>query len=518
MSTYQFTDVIEAPGASGLPAEAVKFNGVWLDEVVPGFRTLHVTGRDLLGADIEGYEVGDTMGEYFRRKKYRSRTIVVTFQLMAETDEAFREAFNLLNSYLWPKQAQIIFNDEPDKYFTASSAEVGEPEPGLNNVTGEISFFCADPRKYSLTKKAFIASTNADGILEADIVNAGTVPVPIDFAITNKVDNGYIGIAGPDGAIQLGFPDETDGESYKQNEQLVSIDNIFDASTDSGTNYMYPYFVNGGSMGIFEQLPPNRYLWLTAKPGANQYNGAMKTIAVPADSQGAIGAKNFYCYMRSWFQAANINQCGVQTIAFLDASNNVICGYMYAKTAFGNWNSRVEFWANGKKVKTINESAGTTNNSFAISGGNGGHTDIGKEGSKITFHWRGTYPSFIVPEVENSVCTKIQIGLYAWGDNSAWPLNKYGMTRNYLQHFNFSKLYVDQWDDVPNRYAAGDVVEINGELATVTVNGLLRTGDEVVGSQYFKAAPGTTPVLFSASDWAGSDPIDAVATIREAWI
>lgn len=518
MSTYAFCDTIETPAEVGLPAEAVCFGGIWLDEAVPGFRTLQVEGRELLGADIETYDVGDEYGEYFRSRKYNSREIRVTFQLIAETDSDFRNAFNTLNGYLRPKQAQLIFNDEQDKYFIATSANVGEPDPGLNTVTGQIIFYCADPRKYAVTAKSFHAGVNEDGILEADIVNNGTVPVSIDFLITNNVDNGYIGIAGPEGAIQLGFPDETDGEEYQDNEQLLSIDNVFAAATDSGTNYMYPYFVNGGTLGIFEQLSPNRYLWLTSKPGANQYNGAMKTITIPADSQSNVGAKNFYCYMRSWFQAANINQCGVQTIAFLDANNNVICGYMYAKTAFGNWDSRTEFWANGKRIKTMNEQAGSNNNSFAISGGNGGHTDIKKEGSKITFHWRGTYPSFVIPEIENSVCTKVQIGLYAWGDNNSWPLGTYGMTRNYLQYFNFTKLYVDKWDDSPNRYAAGDVVEIDGQAATVTVNGLLRTDDEVVGSEYFKAAPGTTPVLFSASDWAGSDPIEAVATIREAWI
>lgn len=513
MSSYAFRDTIAATRpALGRSAESVQFNGIWLEDVVTGLRIMNVEGRELSAADITTYDAGNKTGEYFRSRRYNPREIIVTFQLIAASDAAFRTAFNTLNSYLRPEQAQLIFNDETDKYFIASASQVSEPEPGRNAVTGEIVFYCADPRKYAVTAKSFTAAANSDGILQATIVNAGTMPADIDYTITNNHDNGYIGIAGPTGAIQLGFPDEVDGETYTGNVQLLSIQNIFDdvANVDpaSVANAMRSDFVNGGSMGKLD-IGTASYLWMTSKPGTSgKWNGAQKTITLSSASE------NFYCYFRSWFQAANVNQIGLQTIAFLTDDDKVICGYSIFKTKQGNWNSTLQYWANGKVIKSISESAGASNNSFRTDTG-GGHMDIRKEGAKITFHWRGTYPSYIVPEVENMACAKVQIGFYGWSNLS---LGTYGLTRNYIKDFNYYKVTVDEWEDVPNRYAAGDVVEISGKNATVTVNGMLKTSDEVIGSEYFKAAPGNTPVLFTASEWAESGTLTAVATIREAWL
>ena len=81
--------------------------------------------------------------------------------------------------YRW----ELIFNDEPDKYFIATKAGNSEVAAGRNSVTGEIVFYCTDPSKYSVVEKTFPASLNADGILEATIVNRGTESVPVSYEI-----------------------------------------------------------------------------------------------------------------------------------------------------------------------------------------------------------------------------------------------------------------------------------------------------------------------------------------------
>ena len=43
MGMYDFIDVMELQNEDALPAEAVKFNGKWLDREVTGFRTLQVS-------------------------------------------------------------------------------------------------------------------------------------------------------------------------------------------------------------------------------------------------------------------------------------------------------------------------------------------------------------------------------------------------------------------------------------------------------------------------------------------
>ena len=92
--------------------------------------------------------------------------------------------------YRW----ELIFNDEPDKYFIATKAGNSEVAAGRNSVTGEIVFYSTDPSKYSVVEKTFPASLNADGILEATIVNRGTESVPVSYEIWHRHENGYLGI------------------------------------------------------------------------------------------------------------------------------------------------------------------------------------------------------------------------------------------------------------------------------------------------------------------------------------
>ena len=45
--SYSFIDTTELQNIEQLlPEEALQFNGVWLDQAIPGFRTLTVAGRE----------------------------------------------------------------------------------------------------------------------------------------------------------------------------------------------------------------------------------------------------------------------------------------------------------------------------------------------------------------------------------------------------------------------------------------------------------------------------------------
>ena len=47
-----------------------------------------------------------------------------------------------------------------------------------------------------------------------------------------------------------------------------------------------------------------------------------------------------------------------------------------------------------------------------------GHNCVVKEGGTIKFYYQGTYYQYTVPEVENMVCTKIQVGMAQWGERN----------------------------------------------------------------------------------------------------
>ena len=116
---YEFRDTTEyTEFPFSLPAQAMQFNGKWIEAEIPGYRTLYVSGREIISAEITDTVVGAADGSLYERRRYEPRTILVGYQLIAKSNEEFCEAFNHLNGILNAEQAHISFNDELDKYYT----------------------------------------------------------------------------------------------------------------------------------------------------------------------------------------------------------------------------------------------------------------------------------------------------------------------------------------------------------------------------------------------------------------
>ena len=74
---YEFIDTNEASDGNVLPTEAMLFNGEYLENLISGYRTLHVTGREALSPELESYETGVRDGSKLQSKRYPARVIVV---------------------------------------------------------------------------------------------------------------------------------------------------------------------------------------------------------------------------------------------------------------------------------------------------------------------------------------------------------------------------------------------------------------------------------------------------------
>ena len=60
---YEFIDVNEVQEGSRLPSEALQLNGEYIENIIDGYRTQHVSGREALSQELETYEVGVRDGE-----------------------------------------------------------------------------------------------------------------------------------------------------------------------------------------------------------------------------------------------------------------------------------------------------------------------------------------------------------------------------------------------------------------------------------------------------------------------
>lgn len=135
---YNFVDTTESPGAIPLPAEAMSYGGVYIENEIEGYRTLYVNGREKISAYINYDETQTMDGASFRNMRYEPRTLIVGFQLICETAAGMMESYNRLLHILSKKQAQIIFYDEQDKFYTGTKTKITNTPPGRLAVTGEI--------------------------------------------------------------------------------------------------------------------------------------------------------------------------------------------------------------------------------------------------------------------------------------------------------------------------------------------------------------------------------------------
>ena len=186
---YRFIDVNEIQDEFFTSPDSFTINGVLPEAKILGYHTLNVSGREMLPSEVGEKDISHADGTIYLYSRDLPRELVVTYQLMAPTPEEFMRRFNALNAMISGKQMKIIFNDETDKYFTATKSSVELPEPGRIAVTGNYTLYCADPYKYALKRKTVEIK---DGVNE--IYYKGTKECPVVIDLVNKL-YGYLTMA-----------------------------------------------------------------------------------------------------------------------------------------------------------------------------------------------------------------------------------------------------------------------------------------------------------------------------------
>ena len=508
---YNFVDTTQTPAESRqLPAEALQINGEYIENQIEGYQTLYVTGRELSESEINETQIGNATGTEYQGKRNVQRTITVGFQLLCSTPEEFTEKFNTLNGILDVEQARLIFRDEPDKYYIGTKSEVGDIPSGRLNVKGEFAFYCCDPYKYSTAEKTFQASLNAAGIMEVSIQNDGTAPAVISYDIKHNHENGFVGIASEYGAMQYGKVDEIDSETLQRSEELFRYSNPteFGAMTNGQGVLTEDFPKNGTWRTVTYQDKP--YLALDNVGSGSSWHGASKMITLPQDSSGSNVAQNFLCQTRVWFEAGRPSQTGLLEFVIGDEDNNLLASIHIIKTSTNSGSARVIMKIADEEVERIEF---TANGSSPVAL-NAGQLYIRKSGELFEFYYHGKH-SFRRPSLAEKKAKSVTIFLGQHGSRGSSANDL--VTRMYFDYLFFRKDNVNYENDIPNRYPAGSTLHIDGYAGKAYLDGVDCTGDEILGTRYFKAPPGETEVQFLYSDF--SDPPPTItATIKEAWL
>ena len=149
---YDFRETTPFTGSDDnqRPAEAMLIDGQYIEDLIPGYSTLQVSGRELLSQSIEKQTIGKSDGEFIQYVRNPSREIVVGYRLVAADNLSFRQAFYKLNDILHGENHQVSFNDDPSKYWLATLSDIDDVPKGRNAITSSFTLFVPDGIAHSV--------------------------------------------------------------------------------------------------------------------------------------------------------------------------------------------------------------------------------------------------------------------------------------------------------------------------------------------------------------------------------
>lgn len=478
----------------------VKYGGVNIGEyinVLKGFTPF--SGPDW---DVSLSDEGMRRGSEFEYITYKHKIIPMPFEISGDILEKYDKLCAALNV---DEPKELIFSSVPDRMFYAVPSGDFDFDQISVFGSGTINWIVVDGLAHSTTEKNFQAAENASGVLEATVSNSGTESVPVSYDIVHNHENGFIGIVSEYGILQYGSADEADDEAREKSEVLLKYTKPSDYSAmteGKGILASNDTFPMTGKFTGYE----DGWLRLQSSGSGSSWHGAARQVTLPADSSGNSGAVNFVAQTKIWFETSDASQDGLLEFVVGDTDGNHLASIHLVK-GVGTAECTPIFQVQAKEKGRISY----VPNSNSVTNRNNGNMEIRKSGELFEFLFGGkTYP-YRVPEAKDkkALTLTIFIGQYA---NRANPVNQMAFGT-----MSFRKDNVQYRVDIPNRYAEGDVITIDGETTKMYVNGVPALGDEVKGSKHFHVPPGETKIQFHFSDFC--DPVpDVTVRIREAYL
>ena len=478
------------------PKQAMSVNGQYIEEVISGYRTLSVEGREALKLDIETISTNTRNGGIYKRRRIDSRVITVNFSIVDSTPEGFAAKFNTLKQYLYGiEEARLIFDDEPDKFFTGTFRNVSASYTGLTS-TGKIELLCADPFKYSLTE---YTATAANGTITAEY--GGTYPAhPVMTAQSATHDCGFYSFEDENGhLIQLGNPEEEDQEEEPTDQVVESLDANF------GTNYwpsssgrwqrdwsrlLYGYVTHDLD---FESAQDYIYT-LPAYPGGDPSAMFGATLG-----SNITASPNFLCNFTHWFEPSG-SQGGGFDLYFNNSGGGNVCGVCIRRI---NGNPIYAYLiVKGKIVKTLGYSFNT--NPFKSDW----HTQtISKSLGTVSFNVGGVALSVTDPDLADHSYDVTNISFIIYKQPNAGQIG----ANNALKSIQF-RGYASEWVDFENVIPSGGLVEVDTGSGEISLNGESQPSLGSISNDFedFVLGTGENTITCSSSGWVD----DAVYTMK----
>ena len=479
----------------------VKYGGVNIGKyinVLKGFTPF--SGPDW---DVSLSDDGMRRGSEFEYITYKHKIIPMPFEISGDILEKYDKLCAALNV---DEPKELIFSSVPDRMFYAVPSGDFDFEQISMFGNGTINWIVVDGLSHSTTEKTFQAAENSSGILEATVTNSGTESVPVSYDITHNHENGFIGIVSEYGILQYGSADEADDEAREKSEVLLKYTKPSDYSAMTegrGILASNDTFPMGGSFAGYE----DGWLRLQTAGSGSSWHGAARQVTLPADSSGNSGAVNFKAEASIWFQTSKATEVGLLEFVIGDENGEHLASIHIVKSSESDSMCSAIFQVQANEKKRIRYEP----NADSATSSKNGLISISKSGELFEFVFGGKTYLFRVPEAAEKKGLTITIFIGQYG-SSVNPFSNMAFGK-----MSFRKDNVQYRVDIPNRYAEGDVITIDGDTTKMYVNGVPALGDEVKGSKHFHVPPGESKIQFYFSEFCDPKP-DVTVRIREAYL
>lgn len=479
--------------------QRMRINGTYLEDAVPGYHTLEVTGRDSIEVDIDSVSFARVDGERYQGKRATVRTLTVRFVIEGYGPADFASKLAKLKTALKVTEAQLIFDDEPSMYWIGTPSKLDPEQVGPSACKGEIEITCSDPYKYGLVERSvdFVDGT-------AEIYYGGTEETRPKIHAVFPEDTGYISFTKDEKTLMFG--DENDDGSIPTDPDSV-FEYVFSSGLpEAGERWSYndgtlpavsAAVAKTGAMGLTTWTPTNLRLYAESfGTDNNAWHG-------PTISYHLHGSKDEWTITVYHRQEATANdQRGFLQIAMTDVDSNNVTSCRFIKSNTGSMGAYVDIWIGADKKKTISYSMAKNN---AISGP--GVTTISKKGGTITYSFNGTSYQFTDASLADVEVKVITLALMKW-KNTAY------INTSYITGFRFTS--PDEAVTV-RTFWSGDVIDVDCESAEVQVNDVpaYQIGRLRNPWDSFKLTPGKNVITMDRSDWAAMP--SAHVTYREVY-
>lgn len=175
MYDYVSLKRVEGELSPSVPSDNMLVNGRPLNELVPGYRHLTVTGRGLVGQSLKTTKVPGRRGVWVDDYSDDERQLDIKYQLTAGSSSELRESFALLNRILRTPASsgflEVSFRDEPDYVYYAYFSESESIEETSLSLVSKFSLLVPDgyKKKQSQESRGPISLVDAVAVLPESI-------------------------------------------------------------------------------------------------------------------------------------------------------------------------------------------------------------------------------------------------------------------------------------------------------------------------------------------------------------